>query len=100
MANFLSFDKMITPTIIKIIFWIGVVMSALSGLSMIITGFNSYYGSGFAVLMGLLTLVLGPLLVRVYCELLILFFKMYDSMKNIERQMAANQASQGRESNL
>ena len=95
MANFLSFDKMITPTIIKIIFWIGVVMSALSGLSMIITGFNSSYGSGFAVLMGLLTLVLGPLLVRVYCELLILFFKMYDSLKNIERQMAANQASQG-----
>ncbi|OCA88899.1 DUF4282 domain-containing protein [Pseudobacillus wudalianchiensis] len=91
MANFLSFDKMITPTIIKIIFWVGVVMSVLSGLSMIITGFNSYYGSGFAVLTGLLTIVLGPLLVRVYCELLILFFKMHDSVKNIERHMQAGQ---------
>ncbi|WP_100332437.1 DUF4282 domain-containing protein [Bacillus xiapuensis] len=88
MDKFLQFDRMITPTIIKVLFWIGVALSILSGLSMIITG-TGQYGGGFAVLTGLLTIVLGPLLVRVYCELLMVFFKMHESLKNIEERLAA-----------
>ncbi|KAB7707360.1 DUF4282 domain-containing protein [Bacillus aerolatus] len=94
MGNFLSFDKMITPTIIKIIFWIGVAMSVLSGIGMMMTGVSSYYGGGLSVIMGLLTIVIGPLMVRVYCELLIIFFKMDESLKKIEKQLSNNQTSQ------
>ncbi|MFK2827105.1 DUF4282 domain-containing protein [Bacillus sp. B190/17] len=94
MDRFLSFDKMVTPTIIKIIFWVGVVMSVLSGIGTIAAGISSPYGSGLGVIMGLLTLVIGPLLVRVYCELLIIFFKMHESLKRIETQLSSQQQSQ------
>lgn len=82
-AKFASFDKMITPTIIKILFWIGVGMSVLTGLIMIITGAFSPWGGGLQVLTGILTIVIGPILVRVYCELLIVMFKMHEALQKI-----------------
>lgn len=84
MNSLLNFDKMLTPTIIKIVFWIGVGFSVLMGLIQMI-------GGGFYVLLGLLTIVLGPLAVRVYCELLIIIFKMHETMTDM-RNMMANQA--------
>lgn len=84
MNQFLNFDKMITPTIIKIVFWIGIGFSVLAGLGMIISGISSYYGGGIQVVMGLLTIVIGPFFVRIYCELLIIFFKMHESLQSIK----------------
>ncbi|MGM8366173.1 DUF4282 domain-containing protein [Virgibacillus sp. W0181] len=82
--DFLRFDKMLTPTIIKIVFWIGVVISVLSGLGMVVGGLNSPWGGGFQVIMGLLTIVIGPIIVRIYCELLIIFFKMHETLHDIK----------------
>lgn len=84
MNHFLNFDKMITPLIIKIIFWIGIAFSVLTGLMMIISGIASYYGGGIQVIMGLITIVLGPLFVRIYCELLIIFFKMHETLQDVK----------------
>jgi len=78
--KFVSFEKMLTPTLIKIIFWVGVVFSVLTGL---ITMFEG----GFAVILGILTIILGPLAVRVYCEMLIIFFKIYDSLNELNRKV-------------
>ncbi|MBU9724246.1 MULTISPECIES: DUF4282 domain-containing protein [Bacillaceae] len=87
--DFLSFNKMITPTIIKIIFYIGVGISVLMGLFQIIAGVASNFGGGLQVIMGLITLVVGPLFVRIYCELLILFFKMHESLNRINKNLEA-----------
>ncbi|MDQ0215317.1 prepilin signal peptidase PulO-like enzyme (type II secretory pathway) [Oikeobacillus pervagus] len=84
MNRFLNFDTMITPTLIKLLFWIGVIFSVISGLAIIFAGIAAPFGGGMAVLSGLVTMVAGPLLTRVYCELLIVFFKMHDTLKNIE----------------
>lgn len=87
MNSFISFDKMLTPTIIKIVFWIGVGFSVLMGLMQMI-------GGGFYVFLGLLTIILGPLAVRVYCELLIIIFKMHETitdMRNIMSNQSTNQ---------
>ncbi|MGR9048676.1 DUF4282 domain-containing protein [Halobacillus faecis] len=81
--KFLSFDNMITPTILKVVFWIGVGLSVLAGIITMISGFNAYYGGGYQVFSGLLMIILGPLVVRIYCELLILAFKMYEVMQEI-----------------
>ena len=86
--SFIKFDKMLTPMIIKIVFWIGVAISVLTGLSMIIAGLGSPWGGGFQVIMGLLTIVIGPLVVRIYCELLIIFFKMHESLQDIKAKLA------------
>lgn len=82
-ARFTNFDKMITPTIIKILFWVGVALSVLSGLFFIVSGVISPFRGGGMVLMGLLTIVVGPIIVRVNCELLIVIFKMHEALDKI-----------------
>ena len=89
--DFLKFDKMITPVIIKIIFWIGLVASVIIALGMIISGLGSRWGGGVEVLTGLVTLVLGPLMVRIYCELLIVIFKINDSLSEIKENIVTTQ---------
>lgn len=84
--TFLSFDKMITPTLIKIIFYIGIIMSTLTGIGMILGGMRSHFGGGIQVFLGLLTLVISPIIVRVYCELLIVIFKIHDSLNEIKNK--------------
>jgi len=74
MQEFLSFRKMITPMIIQILFWVLVAACVISALVS--------FGQG-AVLAGLVILILGPVFVRVYCELMILLFKIYDELKRI-----------------
>lgn len=84
MNKYINFDKMITPTIIKILFWVGVGLSVISGLIMIVSGISSPWGGGMQVIMGLLTIVIGPLVSRIYCELLIVMFKMQESLVDIK----------------
>jgi len=73
MNDFLSFRKMITPIFIQVIFWVAVVLCVISALIMMT-------GGGIYVLYGLMYLVLGPFVVRIYCELLIILFRIYDEL--------------------
>jgi len=75
---------MITPIIIQIIFWVGVVLCIIGGIVFIVIGAASRYGGGVQVLMGLLYLLLGPFVVRIYCEILILFFRINETLTEIK----------------
>lgn len=77
-----SFDTMITPVVIKIAFWIGVIGCVIGGIGMF---FN---GSG--VVSGLLCILLGPVLVRIYCEIIIVIFKIFQALKQIENNLSDN----------
>lgn len=90
MGEFLSFNKMLTPTLIKIIFFVGCGISVLAGLGIIISGMNAYDGGGFMVLLGLIVIVVGPFLTRVYCELLIVLFKMHENLRIVAKQFEGN----------
>lgn len=74
---------MITPVIIKIVFWIAVGGAVLVGLFSIGTGMVTYDGQGLVV-SGILMIILGPLVVRIYCELIIIMFKVYESLNEIK----------------
>lgn len=76
MNEFLSFNKMITPVIIQIIFWVAEVGCILFALYTLVKA--SFF-------IGLLYLVLFPLLVRVYCELMIVVFRMNESLETIKK---------------
>ena len=84
--EFLNFDKMITPSIIKFVFWIGSGLTVLWGLILMIIGITSSYGGGFQVFLGLLTILIGPFVIRIYCELLILFFKIHETLQVIKEK--------------
>ena len=83
--EFLHFDKMITPSIIKIIFWIGSGLTILFGLFLMISGAASDYGGGAQVFLGLLSILIGPFVIRIYCELLILFFKIHETLQDMSK---------------
>jgi hypothetical protein len=86
MGDFLAFRKMITPIVVQILFWLGVIGCVVTALA--IMGGQSPVGAALPVdpkLAGLVVLVVGPLLIRFYCELLIVLFRMYDSLREIER---------------
>ena len=74
-----SFDTMITPVIIKIVFWIGVIGCVIGGIGM-------FFNDG-GVVGGLLCILLGPLVVRVYCEIIIVMFKIFQALKQIENNL-------------
>jgi hypothetical protein len=74
MNEYLTFEKMIAPVVIQILFWIGVVGVVISGL---VTLFSASFISG------LLIIILGPIVVRVYCEVLLVFFRILDNLREI-----------------
>ncbi len=88
MEDYLTFRKMITPIIIQILFWIGAVGAVLWSLFLIFSGATASYGGGGLVLIGLVALFLGPILVRIYCELLILLFRVHDTLNEIKDSLA------------
>jgi hypothetical protein len=75
---------MITPAIIQVLFWIGVVFAIPGGLLSMANG---------DIVPGLLTLLLGPIGVRVCCELLILLFRMNDGVQAMARQQGGEVGS-------
>ena len=82
--SFMQFDKMVTPVFIKIIFYIGLVVSLIISFALIGSGLNAYYGGGLLVFLGIISLVILPILVRVHCELLIVFFKIHETLVDIK----------------
>ncbi len=80
MSDFWAFRKMVTPVIIQILFWVGVIACLVGGVIMIGLG-REYPGM---VLKGVLVFIFGPLLVRVYCEILIVFFRINETLTEIK----------------
>ncbi len=88
MEDFLKFRKMITPVIIQILFWVGVAGTVIAALVVMATSFSRYGGGAGTFLGGLVLLVVGPVMVRVYTELLILFFRMNETLTEIRDSLA------------
>ena len=75
MNEYLTFRKMITPVIIQVIFWIGIACIVVGALMTMAS----------SVVTGLLILLFGPIALRVYCEILIVLFKIHANVETIAR---------------
>lgn len=92
--NFLSFERMITPIIIKILFWIGMIGSIIGGVVLFVGaiiagiadgGVGAIIGGFIGGLFGgLLVILLGVLVTRIYAELLILAFRINETLTDIK----------------
>jgi len=76
--DYLTFKKMITPTIIQILFWVLVAAVVIAGL------IAMTQRGGF--LSGLLMVILGPILVRVYMEIIMVMFKINEAVQTIAKK--------------
>ena len=88
MSDFLAFRTMVTPVIIQILFWVGALVCLIAGAIMIIYGATHFHeGQGQYLWQGALLFVLGPLGVRVYCEILIIFFRINETLTEIKHAL-------------
>ena len=83
---FLSFDSMIVPSIIKGIFYLGVGLCLLFGVMLIGSGLTSTFGGGAQVFGGLMVILIGPIIIRIQCELIIILFKIHEELKIANRK--------------
>jgi len=82
--DMLHFDKMISPTFLTILYYVQISLSTLFSLYYITKGLDVRWGGGYMVMRGLLWLIIGPFLIRLGFELLIVVFKIHTRLSNID----------------
>lgn len=93
MRDFLQFRRMITPYIIMVIFWVAIILliaGLLIGTITLIASKDSDSIVGICI-MWPIGLPLGILTIRIYCELLILFFRMNETLTEIKNSLVSKQ---------
>lgn len=80
MRELFYFDSMITPKLITLVYWIALAVLALACLSILLAGEGGIVVRVITVVVGA---PLGALLIRVYCELLMVLFKINDNIQKI-----------------
>ena len=74
MKEFFNYEYMITPGILKILSYIGAALAVIAGL---VTAFTADVISGLGVAVG------GPIVIRVYAELMLVIFEIHKCAKQI-----------------
>lgn len=77
MKDIFLFDAMLTPKIITFVYWLMLLGALISGLSTI---FAEYGGGVFA---GLGIIIGGAIGARIWCELLIVLFKIHENLQKL-----------------
>ena len=76
------FDTMLTPKVITFVYWLLLFV-------VVIVGFGTMFGFGMggitfgSFIKGLLMIVVGSAMVRIWCELLIVLFKINENVQKI-----------------
>ena len=81
MKDLLYFDNMVTPKIITFVYWLLIFMALVTGLG---TMFSSF--SLMSIFIGLFYIVFGVVAARIWCELLIVLFKMNEALQEIRNK--------------
>ena len=75
----LRFNILITPKLIEVIFWLGCLVCLFSGIFTIVKQ-NRY-------LVGIQIIILGPLVLRIIAENLMIFFKINENLNAIKEKL-------------
>jgi len=90
MRNLLYFDDMVTPKIVTLIYWLLLAASAVMGLVLLSKGLGMMKYSGFAgfgmVVAAPILAAVSALLARIYCEVMIVLFKMNEALQQIRHK--------------
>lgn len=84
-VDVITFRRMVAPFLIMVAFWIGLAAAILVSLFLMIMGvINNNLGAAF---FGFLSLFFGPLLVRLWCEVTIVVFRINESLTDIRDEL-------------
>ena len=80
MRDYLLFKKFVTPIVIELLFWLGVGLCLAEGIAMIAFSAGRF-PNGYGIFSGILTILIGPIVVRVLCELVMAIFGIHDALR-------------------
>jgi hypothetical protein len=80
-SDFMAFRRMVTPVVIQALFVLGCVGSVIAGAVIVIAGIRHHHARD--ALIGVGVLILGPLVVRIYAEVLIVVFRINETLTDL-----------------
>jgi Domain of unknown function (DUF4282) len=90
LRDLFQWERFITPSIIKIFYWLAVGISALLGLSGILTGFTLMaihpLGGVFWIIASLIGLVIGVVFARILAEFILIMFRINEHLGAIRQR--------------
>lgn len=84
MKDLFFFDKMLIPKIIVIFYWFSLVAVVLSGVGSMFEFDQGLTAKGF--FMGILVIIFSAVLARIWCELLVVLFKMNEALQELRHR--------------
>ncbi len=83
-SELLQWDRFIAPSIIRLFYWLCLTMTALVGLSLILTAFGMMainFLAGLLLLIASMVFILaGIIFVRILCELVMVIFRINEHL--------------------
>lgn len=73
MKELLNYQYMITPGVLKILSYVAMVVCVIAGIFML----------GMEPISGIATIVVGPIAVRIYTELMLVLFEIHTEIKKL-----------------
>lgn len=87
LSEFLTFQRFATPVLVQIGFWVGVLIFLAVGLSTIESADRGWQGTSTALVWtGLLTMFLGPLVLRIVGELILVVFRINEQLGELSKR--------------
>ncbi|WP_404317887.1 DUF4282 domain-containing protein [Malaciobacter canalis] len=84
MKSLLFFDSMLTPKIVTVLYWVLLFTAVVVGLGQMFSGYNGFSISNFFT--GVLVMIGGAIGARIWCELMIVIFKINENLQVIKEQ--------------
>ena len=81
MRNLLFFDSMLTPKIITFVYWLLIFLCFVAGIGAMFRGYGGLTFGKF--LMGVGIMAGGAVGTRIWCEMMIVMFKIHENLKKI-----------------
>ncbi len=82
MKSVFSFDSMLTPKLVTGLYWLLLLIAVVSGLA---TMFGGYGGVTFEkFILGAFTILGGAIGARIWCELMIVIFKINENLQSLK----------------
>ena len=81
MRDIFFFDTLVTPKFITFLYWFMLLATVLSGLGVMFMG---------SFISGLMAIIFGVVFTRVWCELMVVLFKINANLQKIAEQGAIN----------
>ena len=90
LRDLFQWERFITPSIIKVFYWLAVIMAVLAGLQAIFAGLGLLFASPIAgviaIIGGLLVAVIGIIFARIGAEFILIVFRINEHLGAIRSQ--------------